>query len=132
MARDSERKMVTIMASKIHVKDNLESCAQECIQCHSVTLETMNYCLGMAGDYNDPELLRLLRDCMEICQVNANFLIAGSFFHTKTCLIAAEICDATALACSQFEEDEQMKACQESCEQCANSCRRLSVSIAAA
>lgn len=111
--------------------NEMKQCIQECLNCHSVCLETIQYCLGKGGKHADPDHIRLLENCAEICQTSANFMLTGSDFHSRTCSVCAEICSACAKSCEALGDDPQMKVCAEACRSCAESCQRMSRPLAA-
>lgn len=108
-----------------HSAAPMQSCIQDCLDCHQTCLETISYCLEQGGSHTDPDHIRLLMDCAEICQTSANFMIRGSIFHAFTCDVCAEICEECGEECAQFPNDETMQACADMCHRCASSCREM-------
>jgi hypothetical protein len=51
---------------------DLEQCIDNCQQCHEVCLRTVNYCLQKGGRHAEPAHIRLMLDCIEICETSAN------------------------------------------------------------
>jgi len=111
--------------------EDLQQCIQECLNCHSICLATVPYCLQKGGDHAEAAHIRLLLDCAEICQTSANFMLRGSDLHARTCGVCAEICERCAEACEQLGEDPPMQNCAAACRRCAESCRRMTVMMAA-
>ena len=74
----------------------------------------------------EPNHIRLMMDCAEICQTSANFMLRGSDLHHLTCAACAEICDRCAADCDRMSDDPRMAACAEECRRCAESCRQMS------
>ena len=107
--------------------DTFSKCIQQCQTCHRVCLETLNYCLQMEGRHRDPNLLRLLLDCADICHVTANFLMRNSPHHDLTCGICADICNASAQELETFEEDQTMLGCAYACRSCAQACEETTM-----
>lgn len=103
----------------------MQDCINNCLDSHTVCLETVGHCLQKGGRHAAAEHIRLLLDCAEICQTSANFMIRGSDLHTRTCAVCAEVCERCAESCEQFGDDERMRACAEACRRCAESCRRM-------
>jgi hypothetical protein len=103
----------------------MRRCIQECQSCHSICLETVTHCLQQGGAHAEPEHIRLMLDCVEICQTSANFMLRGSDLHPLTCGTCAEVCERCAADCERLGEDELMRRCAEACRRCADSCRRM-------
>ncbi|HSH80069.1 MAG TPA: four-helix bundle copper-binding protein [Herpetosiphonaceae bacterium] len=103
----------------------MQQCIQNCLDCHSICLATVAYCLQMGGMHAEASHITMLLDCAEICQTSANFMLRGSMFHGRTCAVCAEVCAACAQDCAQMGEDAQMQACAEACRRCAESCRQM-------
>jgi hypothetical protein len=101
----------------------MQACAQECLNCHSVCLgQAMTHCLEMGGDHVAPAHFRLMINCAEICRTSATFLLSGSEFHRRTCELCAEICEVCAESCDALGD---MQECVEACRRCAESCRQM-------
>ena len=103
----------------------MQECIENCSTCHGVCLQTVTYCLGMGGKHAEASHIRLMLDCVEICQTSANFMLRGSDLHTRTCAVCAEVCERCAQDCDRFGDDAQMKLCADTCRRCAESCRRM-------
>lgn len=101
---------------------DMKSCIQECLSCHSICLETIQECLKKGDDHVTPDHIRLLNNCAEICQTSANFMLTGSEFHTRTCAVCAEVCEACEKSCRDVGETD----CADACKRCAESCRAMS------
>jgi hypothetical protein len=57
--------------------DELQHCIEECLNCHAVCTMTAQYCLTEGGEHADVNMIGVLLDCAEICQVSANFMLRG-------------------------------------------------------
>src|SRR5262249_43184483 len=67
---------------------------QICQECHSHCLrEAMQKCLELGGPHVQPEHLRLMLNCAEMCQTCANFMLSASPLHGKVCGVCAEVCE---------------------------------------
>jgi hypothetical protein len=106
-------------------KAAMDECIQNCLDCHSICLQTVAHCLSMGGMHADAHHIALLLDCAEICQTSANFMLRGSHLHNLTCGVCAEVCTACAESCEQMADDQQMRACAEQCRRCARTCREM-------
>lgn len=107
------------------VSAEMQRCIQDCRNCASICLETVQYCLKLGGKHAEPGHIRLLMDCAEICQASANFMQRGSPLHMQTCAACAEVCQACAEDCERFKDDEMMAACAKACRGCEASCRQM-------
>jgi hypothetical protein len=103
----------------------MEKCMEECDDCQRVCAETMQYCLTKGGRHVAPEHVRLMTDCIEICQTASNFMLRGSELHTATCRACAEVCNRCADDCASFNGDDVMARCADACRECAESCERM-------
>lgn len=108
-----------------HVTDEMRRCAKECYACHSVCLETIGHCLHMGGEHAEPHHIRLMMDCVQICQTSGDFMMRGSDLHHETCRACSVVCERCADDCARMSDDGPMKACAETCRQCAESCREM-------
>ncbi|PSO54322.1 MAG: ferredoxin [Cyanobacteria bacterium QH_1_48_107] len=108
----------------------MQPCIQNCLDCHSICLSTVTYCLQKGGQHAAPAHIRLMLDCAEICQTSANFMLKGSEFHGRTCGVCGEICERCAQDCDRMGDDAQMKACAEMCRQCASTCKQMATAMA--
>jgi hypothetical protein len=103
-----------------------EECIQYCEEAYRVCSETLTYCLQVGGKYMEPEHLRLLHYCIQICRASADFMRRGSPFHGLTCGICAMICERCMNDCLSMDEDDpQMRACAQVCRRCMESCRYM-------
>lgn len=107
----------------------MENCIENCQNCHAVCLETISHCLEMGGEHASPEHIKLLQDCVQICQTSADFMIRGSNFHAGTCGVCADVCERCAEHCEQMATGDMkdvMQRCADACRRCAESCREMS------
>ena len=109
-----------------HISAGMRDCIQDCQSCHAVCLDTVTHCLRMGGQHAEADHIRLMLDCVEICQTSANFMLRGSELHVRTCAVCAEVCERCAQDCERWGDDEMMRRCAEACRRCAESCRRMS------
>lgn len=109
----------------MNTKKNL--CIQNCIDTNRTCLETIAYCLQRGGAHSNESHIRLLHDCVEICQTSADFMIRSSTFYPQICGSCEAICKATADACEQVVHgDKMMQECADICRRCAESCSQCS------
>jgi hypothetical protein len=116
----------------MHTSAEMQQCIENCQNCHRICIETMSHCLQMGGKHVEPAHMRLMQDCIQICQTSADFMLRGSDLHTRTCAVCAEVCERCAQDCERIDpNDTQMKSCAAMCRLCADSCRRMSSAAAA-
>lgn len=113
------------------ISAQMRNCIDVCTECHRVCLETIQMCLRMGGRHAEPEHVRLLLDCAQICATSADFMNRGSDQHGLTCGACAEICRACAESCRKLGGAE-MNACADVCFRCAESCAEMAGSSASA
>lgn len=102
---------------------SVAACIEACNRAHGITLGmAMNHCLETGGDYVAPPHFRLMTDCAAICATTADFMLRSSQFHTASCRLCAEICDACADSCAGLDGMEQ---CIAACRDCAKHCREM-------
>ena len=109
-----------------HGDDGVQACIEECLNCHATCIMAAQYCLAEGGELADIDLVSVLMDCAEICQVSANFLLRGSPYHVITCAACAELCRACEEACRGVTGNEQLAHCADECASCAEHCERMS------
>ena len=112
--------------NQVEFDADMEACIENCTECHRICLEAVHHCLHKGGAHADPDLIRLLLDCAQICQTSADFMIRSSSLHQETCATCAEVCAHCADECAGLGgEDAQMQECADVCAQCAESCREM-------
>jgi hypothetical protein len=58
-----------------HLTPDMRQCIANCLDCHSLCVETAAHCLTMGGEHAGPKHQRLLHDCAQICQTSADFML---------------------------------------------------------
>jgi hypothetical protein len=109
----------------IPMNKDVEQCVQNCEECHQACVELLTYCVEKGNKHTDPEHIRILRDCAEICQTSANFMLRGSKLHSLVCNVCAEICRRCAESCQKFSDDDTMRKCADMCRKCAETCQKM-------
>lgn len=107
------------------ISAEMRRCIANCQECHNVCLETVTHCLRKGGAHAEASHIRLLLDCIEICQTSANFMLRGSPLHRHTCGACVQVCEECARDCERLGDDEMMRRCAEVCRRCAESCRQM-------
>jgi hypothetical protein len=83
-----------------HQSPEVQACIDECLKCHSTCLGMlMTHCLPMGGKHMEPDHVRIMMACAELCQASANMMLIGTEPHKHTCRECAEICAACAESC---------------------------------
>jgi hypothetical protein len=110
----------------------MEGCIQNCEECHHICLETLNHCLHMGGKHVEPDHIRLLNDCIQMCHTSCDFMLRESPFHGQVCNVCAMVCERCEADCMRVDSnDQQMRACADACHRCAQSCRQMAAMMAA-
>ncbi|WP_220433427.1 four-helix bundle copper-binding protein [Zemynaea arenosa] len=105
---------------------NMQDCIDACQRCHEVCLRmAMTHCLELGGRHTEPEHLRLMLNCAEICQTSANFMLSQSSVHGAVCGACAEVCTACADSCASVGD---MDECVQACRHCAETCSEMASS----
>lgn len=96
-----------------------------CIQCHNICQDTLfNYCLTQGRKHAHPTHVKLMLDCIQLCEVTADFITRESNYHVKLCEICADVCEKCAQSCEKLN-DATMLNCADICNKCAAQCRNM-------
>lgn len=112
--------------------ENIDLHRQECIrlcwECRDICQDTLfNHILERGDEHPDTAHIRLMIDCIQICQVAADFMRRDSYYHTFTCRSCAAVCMACAEYCERMaKEQPALKKCAEICRRCGDSCTMMS------
>ena len=106
-------------------KPGADPCAQACWDCRD-TCQTVFFtdCLAIGVPHVEAEHIRVMADCIQICQITADFIRRKSVNHATLCRSCAEVCDACARSCETIASSD-MQACAQACRHCAEECRRM-------
>src|SRR5688572_15705709 len=89
----------------------METCIQNCLDCHSACLAMVPYCLREGREYTTPRHITTLLTCAELCQSAANLLLMNSEMQSYICTTAAAACKRCIEECERVgQQDEQMMA----------------------
>jgi hypothetical protein len=94
------------------------ACRQECQDM------LFNHCLEIGGKHLDPDHVRIMMDCIEMCQTAADAMVRRSPVHAVICTACAEVCDACADSCQKVG-GVGMELCADACRECAALCRQM-------
>lgn len=106
-------------------RTKLQNCIDQCWTCRHECQKTLyNYCLQEGGQHVEQEHVKLMTDCIQICQIAADFMVRNSKYHMNICETCAKICEACAKSCAQMTEPEMQK-CSQVCFECATTCKEM-------
>lgn len=105
---------------------DLHYCIQKCWNCRNACQQIFfNHCLKKGGKHVEESQAKIMIDCIQICQIAADFMIRQSEYHHEICAACAAICAACAEACAAMAEDTEMQKCAEACKECAEACQSM-------
>lgn len=84
----------------------------------------VHHCLQMGGEHTEAEHVKLMLDCMEVCQTTADMIRRQSAFAQHVANVCADICNACADSCAAIES-QHMQECAAVCRQCAAACQGI-------
>lgn len=104
-------------------EEQLQYCINVCWSCRDTSQKALyNHYIKLGEKNVDAAHVKIMTDCIQICQNAADFLTRYSRFDDQICALCALICDACAISCDRFETEE-MQRCAEMCRKCATYCR---------
>lgn len=114
------------------VNRTMQECIESAQACRAACQEVLyNHCLDMGGRHIEELHVKLMVDCIEACQLAADFMARNSELHMASCALCAQICDACANSCEQLGGIE-MERCASLCRECADNCREMSEALSTA
>lgn len=104
----------------------MQRCIEDCLSC-ARTCQAMlsRHCLEVGGRHVEPEHVRLMLACVEICRAAGAIMLIGVAQHRESCRACAAICAACAESCRQVGD---MDECVEACDRCVESCGEMAAS----
>lgn len=113
--------------TSITMASDMEQCMKICWSCRDTCQDTLfNHVLERGSDHIDPDNIRIMTDCIQACQIAADFMRRNSPLHTSTCGMCADICEACAESCEAMgKQHATIQHCAEICRRCAESCRNM-------
>lgn len=104
----------------------LHDCIIACWDCRQHCQKTFyHHCLDKGGAHTTPEHVKSMSDCIQICQINADFMIRQSQHINEVNKACAAICESCALSCEKIG-DEAMLDCAKMCRKCSKLCATMS------
>jgi len=102
--------------------ETMDRCIQACWTCrHECQITMFDYCLEMGGRHVEPDHIKIMTDCIEICQIAADSMVRHSPVAADICRACMATCEACATSC----ETLAMQHCAEECYKCADACREM-------
>lgn len=98
-----------------------KTCHEGPDNCAQVCQESLDYCLKKGGKHASKEHVNILKDCIAICKLKADFTARGSKFTEPLTKLCADICNACAASCESLD-DPKLKHCVSMCQDCSESC----------
>jgi hypothetical protein len=113
---------------KTDLPDDIRDCIETCWKCRTHCEKTLYHiCLAEGGEHVRQDHVRLMADCIQICQAAADFMTRGSALSAAVCGACAEVCHACADSCENIGSEE-MQECAQHCRDCAETCDEMSLS----
>lgn len=98
-----------------------DACADLCKKCSSMCSKNLTDFQKKGGKYADSARLNLMRDCIKICDTNADFKNRNSANGAAVDKACSDICHKCAKECEALN-DSKLKGCIALCNQCADAC----------
>jgi hypothetical protein len=111
------------------IDERMRACIQECNRCHETCEETVLHCLEMGGQHAEPNHIRTMLDCAQICKTSADFMLRMSKFHGEICGVCADVCERCEAECERFKDDQMMQRCADACQSCARLCHEMAIQL---
>jgi hypothetical protein len=103
----------------------IQQCIDACMECHTICEEILPYAMQRGGKHAEPNLMRMLLDCAELCNTAGLLMMRGSELHRRMCEVCAEACRRCAEMLASVMDDERMRWCMEACHRCAEMCMQV-------
>lgn len=109
--------------ARMRTEPTMEDCITQCWECrHECQTALYTHCLEEGGVHLGTDHVKLMTDCIQICQTAADFMTRNSPMHAAICRACADICDACALSCDRIED---METCADACRACSEACHDM-------
>ncbi len=107
--------------------DRFQECIDLCWTARTECQKTFfSHCLEMGGKHVESNHVRVLTDCIAICQLTADSLVRESPVYAALAAACAAICEACAESCDAIET-ETMRQVGAHCRAAAHACHTLAV-----
>lgn len=102
--------------------DELRNCVEACWACRDSVQKTLfHHCLAMGGAHTEQTHVQAMFDCIQMCQIAADFMTRESQAHGCICRACAEVTRQCAQSCIDIGGDE-MEECAVKCMSAAKCC----------
>lgn len=109
----------------LHMNSEMKDCIELCWECRASCQSALfTHCLEEGGEHLEAGHVRIMTDCIQMCQLAADSMTRNSPLHQTICSACAKICEACGESCEALE-GEHMKECAALCRDCADSCRTM-------
>lgn len=105
---------------------NMQKCIDECMRCLQACEECRTLCLEEVDVKSRVHCIKILTDCIDICDLALKFMARGSQHAKHICKECVEICEICAQECGKFSDNHCVQ-CAEICRKCAAECRKMGV-----
>jgi len=109
-----------------------QRCMDDCSECAVICNEGIMYCCSRGGNHVSMQLMSILMDCADMCQMVCRAMTRSSGMSPKMCALCAEMCINCGNMCEQTSGDKMMMLCAEVCRRCAESCMDMAPASMAA
>lgn len=106
------------------ISNDQRMCIEACRNCAATCTETLSMCLHEGGEHVQEDHVRVMLDCIEICELSARYMLRNSPRHALTCGVCAEVCYACADDC-QLMDESFMQQCADECRRCSDLCQKM-------
>lgn len=96
----------------------IEQCIQDCLNCHTVCLQTATNCQQAGGQHASHEHISLLQDCAKLCQTAAQFMQHNSPVYGYVTQACAQVATHCANECDQMGDTDCANACRNTAWSC--------------
>jgi len=105
---------------------NRDEAIRNALECHRITTLCLQHCLTMSGIHSEQRHITVLKECADLCQITADFMIENSDFSDEICNLCARLCELCAESCFVVDPNDLiMEACISSCRECAASIKGI-------
>jgi hypothetical protein len=119
--------MMNMEHNKPHGNNPWSDCVTACWTCRNECQKTFfDHCLQEGGPHLEADHVRIIMDCIALCQATADSMVRRSPVYAAICAAAALVCDACAESCDAIDT-ETMRQLGAHCRACATACREMSV-----